>query len=64
MHPGMVRASGTTAAVTTPLPCFPLPATLCSVQVRIISFGVMLFLPMTIGSLAVLLPVNFTSGAP
>ncbi|PSC69350.1 ERD4-related membrane [Micractinium conductrix] len=31
------------------------------IGVRIISFGVMLFLPMTIGSLAVLLPVNFTS---
>ena len=30
-------------------------------QVRIISFGVMLFLPMTVLSLAVLLPINYTS---
>lgn len=30
-------------------------------QVRIISFGVMLFLPMTLMSLAVLLPINYTS---
>lgn len=37
---------------------------LCSrMQVRIISFGVMLFLPMTIAAMAVLLPVNYTSGA-
>lgn len=31
------------------------------IAVRIISFGVMLFLPMTILSLAVLLPINYTS---
>jgi hypothetical protein len=38
------------------------PAHFLTLQVRIISFGVMLFLPMTIFSLAVLLPVNYTSG--
>lgn len=37
-------------------PALPSPA-----QVRIISFGVMLFLPMTLLSLAVLLPINYTS---
>jgi hypothetical protein len=31
-------------------------------QVRILSFGVMLFLPMTVLGLGVLLPVNYTSG--
>jgi hypothetical protein len=31
-------------------------------QVRIISFGVTLFLPMTILGMAVLLPINYTSG--
>lgn len=30
-------------------------------QVRILSFGVMLFLPMTVAGLAVLLPINYTS---
>jgi hypothetical protein len=38
--------------------CSPPP--LCP-QVRIISFGVMLFLPMTLLSMAVLLPINYTS---
>lgn len=36
---------------------------LTCLQVRILSFGVMLFLPMTIAAMAVLLPVNYTSGA-
>ncbi|KAI3425049.1 hypothetical protein D9Q98_008427 [Chlorella vulgaris] len=31
------------------------------VGIRIISFGVMLFLPMTLGGMAVLLPINYTS---
>ena len=41
-------------------PCFA-PALPVPPQVRIISFGVMLFLPMTLLSLAVLLPINYTS---
>ena len=49
-------------ACLSPISC-PRRRLLCpAVQVRIISFGVMLFLPMTIFSLAILLPINYTSG--
>ena len=44
------------------VPPSPCPGAACPAQVRIISFGVTLFLPMTILGTAVLLPVNYTSG--
>lgn len=47
-----------------PLPLWHFSRQCCHLpwaQVRIISFGVMLFLPMTLMSLAVLLPINYTS---
>lgn len=56
---GRVPGSSASQRAGKPVAC---AAAASILQVRIISFGVILFLPMTVVGLAVLLPINYTSG--